>query len=80
MTVTANDVMGLLRKSGLITVDTGSLIADIPLTEQGLDSLDLMTVYLEIEETYRITVPDQIYEELRTADEIAAYLNEQLAP
>jgi acyl carrier protein len=60
-------------------VDTSSLEPDVPLTEQGLDSLDLMTVFLEIEETYHIKVPDQDYERLRTADEIAAYLNEQLS-
>ena len=80
MQVTAKDVVALFRKSGIVGVDVDNLAPDVPFTEQGLDSLDLMTVFLEIEEVYRIKVPDQDYERLQTADEIAAYLNEQLAP
>jgi acyl carrier protein len=79
MELAANDVIAFIKKAGLVDVDVEALATDVPLTEQGLDSLDLMTVFLEIEETHGIRIPDEDYEGLRTVDEIAIYLTQRLA-
>ncbi|MBI3242248.1 MAG: acyl carrier protein [Chloroflexi bacterium] len=46
----------------------------------GLDSFDVMSVILEIEEAFApATLSDEAAQELKTLREVAAYIDEQLA-
>lgn len=47
------------------------------LREIGIDSLDLSGILLEIEETFKIKIPDQDIERLETIDKIVDYINEK---
>ncbi len=47
------------------------------LREIGIDSLDLSGILLEIEERFRIKIPDQDIERLETIDKLVEYVNEK---
>ncbi len=46
--------------------------------EQGIDSLDLMDFYLNIEETYNIQIPDEDVEKLKSLNDFETYVNSKL--
>jgi acyl carrier protein len=47
------------------------------LQDIGIDSLDLSGILLEIEEKFKIKIPDQDIERLETIDKIVEYVNEK---
>jgi acyl carrier protein len=47
------------------------------LKDIGIDSLDLSGILLEIEEKFKIKIPDQDIERLETIDKIVEYVNEK---
>lgn len=55
----------------------GTLIpADAKLLDAGLDSLDIATVLLEVQEEFEVTIPEEQEEGLGTIGEIAAYVEQ----
>lgn len=63
----------ILEAEVLNNVD--DLVNDIPLSKQGCDSLDLVNVYMILEEKFEIKIPDEDLEQLLTIDGIIEYLN-----
>jgi acyl carrier protein len=55
------------------TIDTQS-----SLKELGVDSLEVMNVFLNIDEKYAIEIPDEEIDRLDTIDKIVDYLTQQL--
>ena len=51
---------------------------DIPLSDQGIDSLDVVNVYLLLEEKFDIKIPDEDLEQVQTIDDIVEYINNKL--
>jgi acyl carrier protein len=51
-------------------VDSGALL----MTDLGLDSLDVVEFVARVEEVYRISVPDDDWQQLSTLDRIAKYV------
>jgi len=56
--VTLKDILDLLEEAG-IESDVNELNPSEPLLEQGLDSLDMMNVYFQIEEKYGISIGEE---------------------
>jgi len=54
--------------------DMDTLKNDVPLTEQGVDSLDMANILLLLEEKYELKIPDKDTKLLQTIDEIVTYL------
>lgn len=48
---------------------------DTPLSEQGLDSLDMMDLLLCLEQGYAVKIPDKDLAQLRTLNDFASFLN-----
>ena len=44
-----------------------SIDLDLPLKDQGIDSITEMELIIELERTFNITVPDEKIEQLKTA-------------
>ncbi len=63
----------ILEAEVLNNVD--DLVNDIPLSKQGCDSLDLVNVYMILEEKFGIKIPDEDLDQLLTIDGIIEYLN-----
>ena len=58
--------------------DVSELKNDIKLSEQGIDSLDIVNVYLLLEEKFGIKIPDEDLDKVTTIDEIVEYVNSKL--
>lgn len=58
-------------------VDTQTLQDDVPLNEQGLDSLDTMNLYFQIEEQFKLKITDESLEnnEWSTINKILSKIN-----
>lgn len=53
--------------------------SDIPLSEQGVDSLDVVNVYLLLEEKFDVKIPDEDLGQLQTINDIVIYINNKLS-
>ncbi|MGJ0484857.1 MAG: acyl carrier protein [Methylomicrobium sp.] len=74
MNVTQQDIIAILENAGL-SADVSTIKSDTNLAkEAGIDSLEMMSVFLGIEEKYGIHIPDQDLDRLDTIDNIIDYL------
>jgi len=78
MSVNAETVRDLIGKLDLFA-GPSRLIADVPLVEQGLDSLDFVNLMFGLEEVYGINLPDSDLEGIATIDDIVSFVNRKLA-
>lgn len=56
-------------------IDVRLLKDNSPLSEQGLDSLDMLDLLLCLEQGYSIKIPDEDLNQLRTLNDFVAYIN-----
>lgn len=73
MTDIRNEVVGIIKKV-CATLLIGPEDFPRPLQEVGIDSLDASTILLELEERFRITIPDEDIEQLQSIDKMVAYM------
>ena len=74
--VTPDDVLDIFRENQ-IKIDIDELDHSAPLPDQGLDSLDIITILFAIEERYNIKIPEEDIDQrkLSSIDSIVKYLN-----
>jgi len=70
---TRKRILELMVKTDAID-DPGKIRADVVLRKQGIDSLDMFNLFLLIEETFGVTIPDDDMDQLDTLDAIVAYV------
>ena len=58
--------------------DASEMKNDLALSEQGIDSLDVVNVYLLLEEKFDVKIPDEDLDQLQTIDAIVTYINKKL--
>jgi acyl carrier protein len=75
MMVNLNDIKSILENSNLRRINVTNLLTDIPLVEQGLDSLDMFNVFLNVEEKYNIKIEDKDFDVLKTINDIVAFID-----
>lgn len=69
-----NDVIEVVRKSGKLAAGV-KIDADKRLVEDlGIDSLDLVGVFLEIQDTYDVVIEDDDVPKLLKISDLAAYV------
>lgn len=73
MNVTREEMLGIIESAG-VSVDVAAIENDTPLSKAGIDSLEMMNVFLAIEEKFGIKIPDEDIDALDTVDGIIAYL------
>ncbi len=76
MAITKEQVAKLIADTGS-NVQVSPEAYDTPLVDLGIDSLDIATTFLAIQESYGIKVPDPKIDELNTVSLIQAYLEAQ---
>lgn len=77
MNVTAEEIKTLIEETGAL-IEGESIVDDVALTDQGVDSLDLINIYLAIEERYGIKIPDNDLDQVRSVADIVAYIQTKL--
>ncbi len=75
MKVEAKDIIAIIRKLPNPAVKTRELVVDLPLAEQGIDSLDTMSIVLDLEDSFGIRIPDEALDKGLTIDRLLKYLN-----
>ncbi len=75
MTVTANDVLELMKEAGIKASVIAGLKNDVPLLSQGLDSLDIPIIAAAVEAKYGVSLSAAQSSQLRTIDDLAAFLS-----
>lgn len=74
MDVCEKDVLELIENAG-VAADIEKIRSGETLADAGIDSLDLATVLLALEENYNIKIPDEDVEQLDTLAKMVGYLS-----
>lgn len=77
MNATIEDIKEVIAEAEVLG-DVSELKTDTPLSEQGIDSLDVVNVYLLLEERFNIKIPDEDLIKVQTIDAIVDYVNHKL--
>ena len=73
MDIKVSDIVAIIK--GLNTmVPISSMKSDTLFEDAGMDSLDRMNLFLEIEEQFSLKIPDTDFNELNSIDAIIQYL------
>ena len=72
---TEEDILQIIKDLN-INIDISSLSTSKPLNEQGLDSLDIATIFFELDDRYSIKVTDKDIEsgKLESIDKILNFI------
>ena len=77
MAVTTEEIREIIESAETMAeIDT--LVNDVPLTEQDVDSLDMANILLLIEEKYDVKIPDEDMNKIQTVDGIVTYVSDLL--
>ena len=73
MPVTVENIIEAIRKADT-QIDLELLTIDVKLTEIGADSLDMMNIFVELDDLIGFTVPDEDMDGLESVQAIHDYL------
>ena len=78
---TKENIINLINNMDLDIDDVENIDTSIPLAEQGLDSLDMMNIYFDLEDTFSIKISEEALETQNwfTVDTIVQNINALLA-
>ena len=76
MDVTINTIKDIIKKEEL-NIDVEKMEAEVPLKEQGIDSLDMYSILLKLEVTFEIKIPDEDIDKLDNLKNIMNYIMEK---
>ncbi|CAB3664915.1 acyl carrier protein [Achromobacter aegrifaciens] len=74
MKVTHDDIIAAIRQAEVVE-SPEKLRTNMKLTDQGIDSLDMFSVMLAVQEKYGIEISDDDADRLTSIEEITEYLN-----
>ncbi len=77
MQATVENIKEIIAKADVLG-NAEDMQSNVPLSEQGIDSLDVVNVYLLIEEEFDIKIPDEDLKQVSTIDDIVVYVNNKL--
>ena len=75
MNLTVDELREMLANTGT-RADAKTILPDQPLDDQDVDSLDMATLFLEMEERFDITIPDDA--KLHTLNKILDFINKHI--
>ncbi|EAK9946141.1 acyl carrier protein [Campylobacter lari] len=74
MKINSQEILQILKEIGVL-VDVNTLEIDKPLKDQGIDSLDMANLFLNLQERYNIEIPMEDVEKLASIENIEQYIN-----
>lgn len=63
-----------IAKSAIEDGDFENIVSGCSFKEQGLDSLDVSTLFLAINDEFGVEIPDEDYDSITSPDELITYL------
>lgn len=73
MKINSQEILQILKEIGVL-VDVNTLEIDKPLKDQGIDSLDMANLFLNLQERYNIEIPMEDVEKLASIENIEQYI------
>lgn len=77
MNATIENVKEIIAEADVLG-DVATLKNDVPLREQGIDSLDVVNIYLLLEEKFDIKIPDEDLNQVLSINDIIQYINKSI--
>ena len=74
MNIQADDLVRIIKDAKTV-IDLNTLSPDVNLRDIGADSLDMMNIFLAIQEKYNVEIPDDEIENLVSIESICNYIN-----
>ncbi|MCV3410616.1 acyl carrier protein [Campylobacter lari] len=74
MKIETKDILEILKEVGVL-VDINTLEINKPLKDQGIDSLDMANLFLNLQEKYNIEIPIEDVDNLNSIENITQYIN-----
>lgn len=78
MAVTASEIIALMKEAGLDKAAVDKLKIDVPLFQQGLDSMDLPVIAVATEKKYKVDLSDADATKLKTINAFVTFVNQKL--
>jgi acyl carrier protein len=78
MSVTASDIIAVMREAGIDEDIIDKLVYDEPLLYQGLDSIDMPIIAIATEKTFGIDLSDASAVNLRTLNDFVVFVNQKM--
>lgn len=78
MAVTASEIIALMKEAGLDKAVVDKLKIDVPLFQQGLDSMDLPVIAVATEKKYKVDLSDADATKLKTINAFVSFVNQKL--
>ena len=78
MELSISNLKQILANSSSLGDDVLDFKDDVSITEQGVDSLDMLDYFLNLEEAYNVKIPDTDIEKVKTFQTLFQYLQEKL--
>jgi acyl carrier protein len=78
MKATVENVKEVIAEAEVLG-DASGMKSDVALSEQGIDSLDVVNIYLLLEEKFDVKIPDEDLDKVQTIDAIVEYINNKLS-
>jgi acyl carrier protein len=76
MQVTISEIRAIIEKTNVVK-DMSTLGDDLSFGDAGIDSLDVFSIFLAIEETYGIKIPDEDLDAINSIETIVDYMNKR---
>lgn len=73
MTINAEQIKDIIKESGT-AADIENMTATDLFADNGIDSLDIMTILLEVQEQTSVKIPDQDIDQLTSIQAIIDYI------
>jgi acyl carrier protein len=77
MKIDVEQVRAMIGQLGIVS-SPGLLMTDLPLHQQGVDSLDFVNLLFRFEEDYHIKLPDSEVDGVKSINDIVALVNSKL--
>ena len=74
---TIEEIKEIIKEEVKERVDIDALDGAASLDDAGVDSLDMSSAFMNIEDKYGIKIPDADIEKLRTVNDIVSYVNDK---
>lgn len=77
MKATIENIKEIIAETDGLT-NVRDILVSKPLREQGIDSLDMANIYLNIEEFFNIKITDEDLDMVESIDDVIVYVNSKL--
>lgn len=77
MKATIENIKEIISETDGLT-NVRDILVSKPLREQGIDSLDMANIYLNIEEFFNIKIADEDLDMVESIDDVIVYVNSKL--